>query len=210
VIEYAHWTGNAILVRFQSLKQRGLVLTQAKQLPPDSTLSIREDYSKDVSARRKGLMGLYKQLRSNKQRATLRADRMYTDEGVFTYDLQRQEIIRLGPPTHRSQHNTSDGGGAGGPNNASATANVTRGNDINTNAEGMEGVSEHGVPASTGGGYNGPPASDHQLPPYNSSMQHAFNSSQPQHRGSQQHSSMQRAKLGQAPGEYQRRSRGAG
>jgi predicted nucleic acid-binding Zn-ribbon protein len=52
LIEYAHWTGNAILVRFQSLKQRGLVLTQAKQLPPGSTLSIREDYSKETCQRK--------------------------------------------------------------------------------------------------------------------------------------------------------------
>ncbi|KAL8568617.1 hypothetical protein ACOMHN_032273 [Nucella lapillus] len=104
LIEYAYWTG--ILVRFQSLKQRGLVLTHARQLPASSRLSIREDFSKEVSNRRKGLIAFYKELRSERRRATLRADRLFSNDGIYSFDIQRQEIIRVGEPSdqRRYQH----------------------------------------------------------------------------------------------------------
>jgi hypothetical protein len=110
LIEYAYWSGDAILVRFQSLKQRGAVLAQARGLPPDSNLSIREDFSKAVNGRRKGLVGLYKQLRKDNKWAVLRADKLHTDDGVFTYDVEQQLIIRVGPPPHRRQVNTNTPG----------------------------------------------------------------------------------------------------
>ena len=42
-------------------------------------------------------MEYYKQLRKNKK-AILRLDKLFTNNGVFTYDLQQQMIIRLDTP----------------------------------------------------------------------------------------------------------------
>lgn len=169
VMEYAHWTGDAILVRFQSLKQRGLVLAQARQLTPDNRLSIREDFPKQVSNRRKGLVGLYKQLRKDNKRAVLRADKLHTDDGVFTYDVERQVIIMLGPPTRRRQDN-SRAPGPGGPGDAAASAHTTTTtstspDDVASSSSsrgdvtGMEFSTLDGDAASsTGGGVQRPPS----------------------------------------------------
>lgn len=209
LIEYALWTGNAILARFQSMKQRALVLTRAKQLSADSKLSIREDFSKEVSARRKGLMALYRQLRNDGHRATLRADRLYTNGGVFTYDLQRREIVRLNLPPSRRQHNVTVGGGAGGPGHdaaASALANTSNGNGFNGNAEGMEGVVNHDVAVSTGGGVGGPRASDRQQPPNGGVMPPTLHKEQRAEAALHHHP----AAVGGAPGGKQRMSLGVG
>jgi len=164
IIEYAHWTGNAILVRFQSLKQRGMVLTQARQLSASSKLSIREDFSKEVSNRRKGLVGMYKQLRSDGKRATLKADRLYTDDGVYTFNTERQEIITVGTASNRRQRAKTDAHGAGGSGDAAASANhitnnniTERGDDGSVEDVSMEGCADSG----TGGGVERPLAPKH-------------------------------------------------
>lgn len=122
MIEYAYWTGGAVLVRFTSMQQRGLVLTRARQLSTDSGLSIREDFSKEVSTRRKGLVALYKQLRSDGKRATLKADRLYTEDGLYTFDTEKQEIIYNKADTSRRRRYKQDAPGAGGPDGAAANA----------------------------------------------------------------------------------------
>ncbi|KAL8576030.1 hypothetical protein ACOMHN_052048 [Nucella lapillus] len=158
LIEYAYWTGNAILVRFQSLKQRGLVLTQARQLPASSRLSIREDFSKEVSNRRKGLVAFYKELRSEGRRATLRADRLFSDDGIYSFHIQRQEIIRVGEPSdqRRYQHSQVGNKGAGGSSGAAASAHHATNNRADDSGRAadvpMEGTQTVDADPGTGGG----------------------------------------------------------
>ena len=73
-----------ILVTFQSLKQKALVLSKARLLTPDKAVSIRKDFPEAVRRRRGGLMEYYKQLRKDKKKAILRSDKLFTDNGVFT------------------------------------------------------------------------------------------------------------------------------
>ncbi|KAL8586880.1 hypothetical protein ACOMHN_050985 [Nucella lapillus] len=163
LIEYAYWTGNAILVRFQSLKQRGLVLTHARQLPASSRLSIREDFSKEVSNRRKGLVRdaaprPRKELRSVRRRATLRADRLFSDDGIYSFDIQRQEIIRVGEPSdqRRYQHSQVGNKGAGGSSGATTSAHHSTNNRADDSGRAadvpMEGTQTVDTDPGTGGG----------------------------------------------------------
>ena len=79
--------GTAILVTFQSLQQKVLVLSSARLLTSENALSIRGDFPEAVRRRRGGLMEHYKQLRKDKKKAILRSDKLFTDDGVFSYDL---------------------------------------------------------------------------------------------------------------------------
>lgn len=102
-IDVAYRVGNAILVKFQSLHHKHQVLSMARKLAPDNRLSIREDLPDQVRRRRSGLVELYKQLRADNKRAVLRSDKLITDEGVFTFDLQSQAIIKVDTPTRSQQ-----------------------------------------------------------------------------------------------------------
>lgn len=170
MIEYAYWTGNAILVRFQSLKQRDLVLTHARKLPASSRLSIREDFSKEVSSRRKGLIAFYKELRSDGRRATLRADRLYTNDGIYTFNTQRQEIVRIGEPSSQQRHQQPQNGNTGAWGSDGAAASV---HHTNRNTTGKTGDRTRPTDASMqitdaesdmGGSVRGPLAPSHCNP----------------------------------------------
>ena len=112
-IEQVRRVGNAILVTFQFLEQKVLVQSKARLLTSENALSIREDFPEAVRRRRGGLVENYKQLRKNKK-AILRSDKLLTDDGVFTYDLQQQMNVRLETPSFRRQQTAagthSDGG----------------------------------------------------------------------------------------------------
>ena len=82
-MDQARWVGSRILVTFQSLKQKALVLSKARLFIPDKAVSIPEDFPEAVRRRRGGLMEYYKQLRKDKK-AILRSDKLFTDNGVFT------------------------------------------------------------------------------------------------------------------------------
>ena len=101
VMEQARKVGNGILVTFQSLKHKALVLSKARLLTRDKAVSIREDFPEAVRRRRGGLMEYCKQLRRDKKKAILRSDKLFMDNGVFTYDLQQQMIVRLDTPPLR-------------------------------------------------------------------------------------------------------------
>ena len=105
-IDQARRVGSGILVTFQSLKQKALVLSKARLLIPYKAVSIREDFPEAVRRRRGGLMEYYKQLRKDKKKAILRSDKLFTDNGVFTYDLQQQMIVRLDGGRYPSIHGT--------------------------------------------------------------------------------------------------------
>ena len=51
-MDQARRVGSGILVTFQSLKQKALVLSKAKLLTPDKAVSIREDFPEAVRRRR--------------------------------------------------------------------------------------------------------------------------------------------------------------
>ena len=78
-MDQARRVGSGILVTFQSLKQKALVLSKARLLTPDKAVYIREDFPEAVRRRRGGLMEYYKQLRKDKKKAILRSDKLFTD-----------------------------------------------------------------------------------------------------------------------------------
>ena len=162
LIEYAYWSGDAILVRFQSLKQRGLVLAQARRLTPDSRLSIREDFSKAVNGRRKGLVDMYKQLRKDNKWAVLRADKLHTDDGVFTYDVEKQQIIQVAPPQRRQRSIDPPGARRSG----GATSNAHSATNRNRSSEVMDfTAAADDTVSGTGGGIDRPLAPGNQHRP---------------------------------------------
>ena len=97
-MDQARRVRSGILVMFQSLKQKALVLSKARLLTPNKAVSIQEDFPEAVQQSCGGLMEYYKQLHKNKKKAILRSDKLFTNNGVFTYNLQQQMIIRLDSP----------------------------------------------------------------------------------------------------------------
>ena len=90
-IEQTRRMGNAILVTLQFLEQKALVQSKARLLAPENTLSIREGFPEAVRRRRGHLVEYYKQLRKDKKKAILRFDKLFTDDGVFTYNLDDRQ-----------------------------------------------------------------------------------------------------------------------
>ena len=143
-MDQARRVGSGILVTFQSLKQKALVLSKARLLTPDRVVSIREDFPEAVRQRRGGLMEYYKQLRKDMKKAILRSDKLFTDNGVFTYDLQQQMIIRLDTPPLRQRQVAV---------NTRNTTNTLRAPDTaNNNSDAMEGVTHADSDADKGQG----------------------------------------------------------
>ena len=126
------------------VKQKALVLSKARLLTPDKAVSIREDFPEAVRRRRGGLMEYYKQLRKDKKKAILRSDKLFTDNGVFTYDLQQQMIVRLDTPPFRRRQV---------PVNTRNTTNTLRAPDTaNNDSDAMEGVTHADSDADKGQG----------------------------------------------------------
>ena len=141
LIERAHRLGKAIIVRFQSYKDRELVLSRARELK-GSSIFVHGDVSDRVRQKQRGLMSLMKTMRSDGKRAVIRHDKLRSEEGTFTFDINQQEIVkvddrRLPPWEHRHQrqpprpgrqyapdHNrNSDSGTQGGRADHGATMN---------------------------------------------------------------------------------------
>ena len=93
-VDRAYRADSAVVVRFVSLRDRDLVLSRVKRLR-GSGFSIREDVSPTVRQKQKGLLPLYKDLRMAKKRANICHDRLVTNDGVFTYDLQTKSVVRV-------------------------------------------------------------------------------------------------------------------
>ena len=110
-VEQTVRVGSAILVRFQSFKQRQQVLSHTKELrATESPVYVREDFTESVRRKRSGLAPLMKQMREDGNQAKLRHDKLITDVGTFVYDLKRQEYQKLKSKVRhtdtRQQHNT--------------------------------------------------------------------------------------------------------
>ena len=107
LIDRAQRVGSAILVQFQSFKQREDVLSHSRELrATESPIYVREDFSEAVRRKRSGLTPLLKQFRDDGKRAKLRHDKLVTEDGTFTFDLKRQEYQRV-EPRSRSAATTS-------------------------------------------------------------------------------------------------------
>ena len=109
-IDRAHRVGSAILVQFQSSKQREEVLSHSRELrETDSSIYVREDFTETVRRKRSGLTPLLNQFRDDGKRAKLRHDKLITEDGTFTFDLKRQEYQKLEhrgrPEATRRYHN---------------------------------------------------------------------------------------------------------
>ena len=89
-------------------------------------------------------MEYYKQLRKDKKKAILRSDKLFTDNGVFTYDLQLQMIVRLDTPPFRRQQVAV---------NTRNTTNTLRAPDTaNNDSDAMEGITHADSDADKGQG----------------------------------------------------------
>lgn len=96
-IERAHPLGkNTVMVKFLSFKDRDLVMSRARNLKgSDPPLFVRDDVSEAVRSKQKGLLPLRNSLRDDHKRAVIRYDKLRTDVGTFTFDLKKQEIVKL-------------------------------------------------------------------------------------------------------------------
>ena len=88
--------GEAIVVKFMSLKHKKTVLAHSTSLRQQQ-VSVREDYSDMVRQRRRGLSVMQQSMQQNGKRASLRCDKLFTDEGVYTYDTSNNSVVRLSP-----------------------------------------------------------------------------------------------------------------
>ena len=89
-------------------------------------------------------MEYYKQLRKDKNKAILRSDKLFTDNGVFTYDLQQQMIVRLDTPPFRRRQVAV---------NTRNTTNTLRASDTaNNDNDAMEGITHADSDADKGQG----------------------------------------------------------
>ena len=61
----------------------------------DPPLFVGEDASEAVRSKQKGLLSLQNSLRSEHKRAMIRHDKLRTEVGTFTFDLKKQEIVKL-------------------------------------------------------------------------------------------------------------------
>ena len=84
------------MVKCLSFKDRYLVMSRARNLRgSDPPLFVRDDVSEAVRSKQKGLLPLRNSLRDDLKRAVIRYDKLRTDVGIFTFDLKKQEIVKL-------------------------------------------------------------------------------------------------------------------
>ena len=111
LIDRAHRVGRAVVVRFQNFKDKELVLKTAHKLKGQNTkIGISEDFSRTVREKRRGLRGVMKQYHARRERANLVFDKLYTPDGVFTFDTDTKQINKVdGPrPGYTRVNNTTN------------------------------------------------------------------------------------------------------
>ncbi|KAK7502879.1 hypothetical protein BaRGS_00005828 [Batillaria attramentaria] len=106
-IERAHRVGDGIIVKFLSYKDRELVMSNVRKLK-DTKYSVQEDVSPTVRAKQKGLVDMKRSLRSDNKRANIRYDKLYTDDGIYTFDLQTERIVLVEPKRKQSRPSTAE------------------------------------------------------------------------------------------------------
>ena len=95
-IERAHRVGIAIIIKLLSYKDKDKILKGTKNLAStNKDISVREDFSQAVQTKRSKLVPMMKTLRKDGKRARLRFDKLVTDDGTFTFNLQTNLIEKL-------------------------------------------------------------------------------------------------------------------
>lgn len=98
-IERAHRIkGNAIVVKLLSYKQKSLILSKSRNLKRTEdfkNVTVREDFSALVRAKRKGLSTKQTELYEAGKYPKMRFDKLVSSEGVYTYDLERELVVKL-------------------------------------------------------------------------------------------------------------------
>ena len=132
-IERAHRVGKAIITKLLSYKDKEKILKGAKNLAStNKDIPVREDFSQAVQTKRSKLVPMMKTLRKDGKRARLRFDKLVTDEGTFTFNLQTNLIKKLGGDERSRSKTTADWNGSGNtiatmrPATATATCVETR------------------------------------------------------------------------------------
>jgi len=95
-IERAQRVGNAIAVKFLSLRDRDFVMSLGRLLK-GSSLSMRPDTSKTVRDKVRGLVALKQSYRKDNKKAFIRHDKLFTPDGIFTFNLDTQCVEKLNP-----------------------------------------------------------------------------------------------------------------
>ena len=91
--ERAHRVGKSIIIKLLSYKDKEKILKGAKNLAStNKDISVREDFSQAVQTKRSTLVPVMKTLRKDGKRARLRFDKLVTDDGTFTFNLQTNQI----------------------------------------------------------------------------------------------------------------------
>lgn len=101
LIDQARRVGHAILVRFQSYKQRAEVLWRAKSRKKKSSVYVREDFSQNVQNKRKHLQSLLGTLREDGKQAYMKFDKVVCEGTAYVYNTHSQTIQQL-PQTKNS------------------------------------------------------------------------------------------------------------
>jgi hypothetical protein len=107
-IERAHQIGRTgvVIVKLLSYKQKSLILATSRKLKNSELFSdvyVREDFSATVRLKRRALIAKAKELNSTGKKSKLRFDKLVTDSGVYTYSLERCEVIEIS----RCEENTA-------------------------------------------------------------------------------------------------------
>ena len=113
-IERAHRVGKAIIIKLLSYKDKEKILKGAKNLAStNKDISLREDFSQAVQTKRNKLVPMMKNLRKDGKRARLRLDKLVTDDGTFTFNLQTNLIEKLDGDRRSRSKTTANWNGSG-------------------------------------------------------------------------------------------------
>ena len=138
-IERAHRVGKANIIKLQSYKDKQKILKGAKNLAStNKVIPIREDFSQAVQTKRSKLVPMMKTLRKHGKGASLRFDKLVTDEGTFTFNLQTFNLIKkLGGDERSRSKTTADWNGS------ESTRRCSEAGDSNSNVRGNQHRSQH-------------------------------------------------------------------
>ena len=113
-IERAHRVGKAIIIKLLSYKDKEKILQGAKNLASTSKdIPVRDDFSQAVQTKRSKLVPMMKTLRKDGKRARLRFDKLVTDGGTFTFNLQTNLIEKLDSDRRSRSKTTANWNGSG-------------------------------------------------------------------------------------------------
>ncbi|KAL8573968.1 hypothetical protein ACOMHN_029415 [Nucella lapillus] len=116
VIERAHRVGSAIRAKLHSFRDEHLILKNAHKLKQYNEtkedkrqkIGISEDFSQTVRNKRRGLTEMLRVYRNDERKATLVYDKRIIDDGIFTYNLDTEQIECLKRKRHSQRRSNSN------------------------------------------------------------------------------------------------------